>query len=163
MKTIFIFSTYLEFVSPGDGKTVIRLPQSELNNCKEAGDTVVYSFTYDDLSPEQKAILPESGDPIAQRLLTNLPARTTEELRALMVVTPAQIRLALLQAGISPASVTAAIELIADDTTRETASILWEYATQFERNHPFVSQIGAVLGKTDEEIDAIFAVAKTLN
>lgn len=158
---VFAFQTYLEFVSPNDNVTVMRYSYKDIGEL--INETILYQFTYDDLAPEQKAILGESDDPIAQRLLTNLPARTMEELREYMVVTPAQIRLALLQAGIPPASITAAITQIPDDTARETASILWEYATQFERNHPFVAQIGAALNKTDEEIDAIFTVAKTLN
>lgn len=158
---VFVFNNYLEYVSPNDHVTVLRHQLIDLPQFKN--ETILYDFSYDDLAPEQKAILPMSEDPIAKRLLTNLPARTIEELRALMVVTPAQIRLALLQAGIPPASITAAITQIPDDTARETASILWEYATQFERNHPFVAQIGAALNKTDEEIDAIFTVAKTLN
>jgi acyl-CoA synthetase (AMP-forming)/AMP-acid ligase II len=157
---VFVFKTYLEYVSPADG-TVMRHVLKDIGEFAE--HNLLYQFTYDDLSPQQREIVGMSEDPVAVRVANRLPARTTEELRAMMVVTPAQIRLALLQVGITPSQITATIAQIPDEVQRETASILWEYATQFERNHPFVTQIGLVLGKTDEEIDQIFAVAKTLN
>jgi hypothetical protein len=158
---VFVFDNYLEYVSPADGVTVLRHMLLELPSFKD--HTILYDFTYSDLAPEQKAILHESGDPVAVRLLNNLPARSKEELRKLMIVTPAQLRLALLQSGILPSQITDVISQLPDAAQRETVGILWEYATQFERNHPFVAQIGIMFGKTEEEIDQIFTVAKTLN
>lgn len=158
---VFVFKTYLEYVSPNDKVTVMRHILKELSDFAE--HNILYQFTYDDLAPEQKAILHYSEDPIAQRLLTNLPARTTEELRALMVVTPAQIRLALIAAGIDLTAIDSAFDSIENVAERQKAKVLWEYATIVERNNPFVTAIGGLLGKTPEDIDAIFSLAKTLN
>jgi hypothetical protein len=83
-------------------------------------------------------------------------------MRALTTVTPAQIRLALIENGISLATITNALNAIEDSVEREKATVLWEYATIVERNNPFVNAIGTMLGKTPEEIDAIFSLAKTL-
>lgn len=157
---VFVFETYLEYASPADG-TVMRHILKDIGEFAE--HNLLYQFTYDDLSPQQKEIIGMTGDPIAVRVASGLPARTAEQLRALMVVTPAQLRLALVQSGISLETINNAIAMIPDQIQRDTATILWEYATQFERNHPFVAQIGAALNKTDEEIDAIFTIAKTLN
>lgn len=157
---VFVFKTYLEYVSPNDKVTVMRHILKELSDFAE--HNILYQFTYDDLAPEQKAILHYSEDPIAQRLLTNLPARTTEELRKLMVVTPAQIRLALISSGISLTTINNAFNAIEDPVEREKAQVLWEYATIVERTNQFGNAIGAMLGKTEEEIDAIFQLASTL-
>jgi len=162
MKTIFVFETYAEFLSPNDGVTVMRIPVNDLDQFTNSGDTVLYDFSYSDLAPEQKAILTQSEDPIAVKLLNNFPARSKEELRALTTVTPAQIRLALIESGISLAIIDNALNSIEDSVEREKATVLWEYATIVERNNPFVTSIGAMLGKTEEEIDAIFALALTL-
>lgn len=157
---VFAFQTYLEFVSPNDNVTVMRYSYKDIGEL--VNDTILYQFTYDDLAQPQKDILHLSEDKIAKRLLTNLPARTTEELRALMVVTPAQIRLALISNGISLSVINNAFNAIEDPVEREKAQALWEYATIVERNNPFVVAIGAMIGKTEEEIDAIFSLAKTL-
>ena len=157
---VFVFKTYLEYVSPNDKVTVMRHILKELSDFAE--HNILYQFTYDDLAPEQKAILHYSEDPIAQRLLTNLPARTTEELRALMVVTPAQLRLALVEVGIDIDAIDTAIAGIADVKERKKAEILWHYANEVQRNHPLISTFGLMLGKTEEEIDAIFQLASTL-
>lgn len=40
--------------------------------------------------------------------------------------------------------------------------IWWEFATVFERNHPMVVAMGAALGQTDAQIDALFILGATL-
>lgn len=157
---VFVFENYLEYVSPNDDVSVMRHQLSELNNFKE--HTILYDFTYSDLAPEQKAILNESGDPIAKRLLTNLPAREKETLRKLAVVTPAQLRLALLEIGVDLESIDTAIANIADIKQRKQAEILWNYANEVQRNHPLISSFGKTLGLSEEQIDDIFSLAKTI-
>jgi hypothetical protein len=77
-------------------------------------------------------------------------------------LTARQLRLGLVLNGISLPSVEAAIDAIEDPTDREVARIEWEYATTFERSHPLVNQIGAALGLTPEQIDAMWAEAAAL-
>jgi len=76
-------------------------------------------------------------------------------------LTSRQLRLGLVTNGISLSSVEAAIDAIEDPTDREVALIEWEYATTFERSHPLVNQIGAALGLTPEQIDAMWTEAAT--
>lgn len=46
----------------------------------------------------------------------------------------------------------------ADQDTKDA----WEYATEFERTHTLVINLGLALGKTEEELDSIFALAQSL-
>ena len=99
--------------------------------------------------------LPETDPEVAAIL--NPPAPEP----VLPTLTSRQLRLGLVANGISLSSVEAAIDAIEDPTDREVARIEWEYATTFERSHPLINQIGAALGLTPEQIDAMWAEAAT--
>lgn len=77
-------------------------------------------------------------------------------------LTARQLRLGLIQAGVSIASVDAAISAIPDEMDRETARVEWEYASQFERDHALIEEVGAALGLTPEQIDAAWLAAVNL-
>ena len=88
---------------------------------------------------------------------------TPEEIRANMFpLTARQLRLGLVAAGILPSQVDAAIAAIPDEQAKAVAEIEWEYASQFERNHPLIVQIGTALGLTVEQIDTMWADALAL-
>lgn len=67
-----------------------------------------------------------------------------------------QIRLALIAAGKDPDAIAAAINQIEDEAQRKSAIIEWEYASHVERQHPMIAVVGALLGMTESEVDAIF-------
>lgn len=67
-----------------------------------------------------------------------------------------QIRKGLNASGLRDA-VEAAVAA-ADQDTQDA----WQYAKEFERDHPLVKSLAAGLGKTDTEIDALFALSATL-
>lgn len=91
------------------------------------------------------------------------PTMTDEEKRAAMPrLTARQLRLGLIENGITLASVQAAVDGIADPTAREIAQVEWEYATTFERTHSLISQIGTALNLTPEEIDTMWEAADAL-
>lgn len=71
-------------------------------------------------------------------------------------VTPRQARLALLVAGLLD-QVDAAVT-----TAGGATKITWDYATEINRNDPLITSIGAALGLTSAQIDALFAHAATL-
>jgi len=104
-------------------------------------------------TPEDWAALMASGIPIAPYEQPEPP---------LGPLTARQLRLGLVAAGFSLGDVEAAIDAIEDQTDREVARIEWEYATTFERSHPLIEQVGAALGLTPEQIDAMWAEAATL-
>lgn len=75
-------------------------------------------------------------------------------------VTMRQARLALLAAGLLD-GVDAAIASL-PSPQREAARIEWEYATEVRRDSPTMALIGAALGLTAEQIDALFVDAAGL-
>lgn len=77
-------------------------------------------------------------------------------------VTARQIRLWLVQHGISMAAVEAAIDAIPDATTRDTVRVEWEYAPYVERSHPWLVPMAQALGLTEPQIDQAFREAAGL-
>lgn len=85
---------------------------------------------------------------------------TPEEIRAAMPsLTARQLRLGLVGGGIALSSVEGAIAAIPDEQAKAVAEIEWQFSSQFERDHPLIEQVGAVLGLTVEQIDAMWQAA----
>jgi len=78
-----------------------------------------------------------------------------EERRLTISCGPLQIRKALRAAGLHQQ----VVDYISasDDEVKEG----WEYASEFKRLDPWVLAVQVALGKTDEEVDAIFELALT--
>lgn len=81
---------------------------------------------------------------------------------AIPPLTARQLRLGLVLNGLSLEQVEATIDGIDDPQDRAVAKIEWEYASQFERDHPLLQQVGAALGLTEEQIDSMWEQALTL-
>jgi hypothetical protein len=75
-------------------------------------------------------------------------------------VTMRQARLALLGAGLLP-TVELAIAAMTG-TAGDAARIEWEYSNSLKRSQPLVTQLGAGLGLTVGQLDALFLTASTL-
>ena len=99
-----------------------------------------------------------SEQEIAKKLAEFAVAPNVPEI---LPVTPRQLRLAIIMSGLSIAQIDAAIAVL-PEPNKSIASTEWEYSLSFERNHPLVDEIGAILGKTSEEIDAVWLLAETL-
>lgn len=67
-----------------------------------------------------------------------------------------QIRLWLVNHGISMDMVDVAIDGIEDETTKQLVKVEWEYAPHVERNHAWLIPMAQVLGFTEEQIDQCF-------
>lgn len=77
-------------------------------------------------------------------------------------VTPRQIRQALvLTDGITIEMVEAALETL-PEPTKTLARIEWEYSVAFQRNRPLVTQVGLMLGWTEEQLDNLWLLAGSL-
>ena len=83
-------------------------------------------------------------------------AASLAAMRTAMTCTPWQIRKAL-----NAMSLRAAVEggVAASDQTTKDA---WQYATEFCRLDPLLISLGVALGKTAEELDALFELALSL-
>ena len=80
---------------------------------------------------------------------------------ALAPLTARQLRLGLLNIGIKPADVTAAISALPEDQ-RDVAEIEWDYASEYRRDHPLIAALGASFGLTAEQIDDAWRDAMAL-
>jgi hypothetical protein len=77
-------------------------------------------------------------------------------------VSARQIRLWLIQHGISLAQVEAAIDAIPDQLQRDSVRVEWEYAPYVERSHSMLIPLAAALGLTEEQVDQAFIEAAVI-
>lgn len=77
-------------------------------------------------------------------------------------VTARQIRLWLVQHGISLAAVEAAIDAIPDAAARDSVRVEWEYAPYVERSHAMLVPLAEALGLTEAQVDQAFREAASL-
>ena len=77
-------------------------------------------------------------------------------------VSARQIRLWLVTHGISLDTVDATIDSIADQATRDTVRVEWDYAPYVERSHVFLVPLAAALGLDEASVDQAFREAATL-
>ncbi len=77
-----------------------------------------------------------------------------------VVVSMRQARLALLQRGLLSQVDTAITAM--PEPQRSAAKIEWEYSAEVSRDSNLVSNLGAVLGLTTADLDALFTLAATL-
>ena len=88
---------------------------------------------------------------------------TPEEIKAATPPLSArQLRLGLARHGFFPSQVDSAIAAMPEGLEKATAQIEWEYATTFNRAHPLIASIGAVLGLTETNIDDMWQEALAL-
>lgn len=98
----------------------------------------------------------ETGALIGMNQQADEPATVPESVSA------RQIRLWLVQHGISLAAVDAAIDAIPDAVTRDSVKVEWEYAPYVERSHPMLVPLAAALGLTEAQVDQAFVEAATI-
>lgn len=108
--------------------------------------------------PEQASIA-VCEDPATCRRVAHLiaPAPAPE----IAAVTPRQIRLALIDIGILPEQITAALSAIPNQKARAKALAEWEFAGVIARSHPLIPGLCAAFGMADAQVDALFAAAAT--
>jgi hypothetical protein len=98
---------------------------------------------------------------------------TDEELKAIekskvpFSVKNIQLRKALIQFGIMPSTITAALYNLPNETekekiTRELMINLWEYEDEMRRASPDIIGFGANFGLFEKELDNLFILASTL-
>jgi hypothetical protein len=79
-----------------------------------------------------------------------------------VIVSMTALRLALIDAGLYQ-TITSAINGIEDATEKLKAQTWWATAQTVRRAHPLVAGIAALAGRTDAQVDAIFAAAQALD
>lgn len=74
-------------------------------------------------------------------------------------LSPRQLRLALLHAGLTEGMVNAAIDTITDPVSRESVRIEWEYGVTYQRTNPAFDALAPILGLDEAGIDALWMAA----
>lgn len=110
--------------------------------------------TIEDVS--QRSIVVEEDGVIVTRVWTTLPVVVPSS------ISPRQIRLWLVENGISLNAVDVAINGIEDELLREKTKIEWEFSPYVERNHPMINTLGVALGLSSEQIDQAFIEASVM-
>lgn len=143
----------------------IRTPQEPIID-PETGDEVFQPDLVEIIVPE---VIPPAGGievpfpPEDARAIWDADSGVwMEPSPSLPSLTARQLRLGLLSAGITPAMVEAEIEQITNETDRETAKIEWEYASEYQRDHPLIDQLGLALGLSEDDINTMWLSAATL-
>ena len=110
-------------------------------------------MTVDQSEPEDGVAFDYSAPPAAAPFVAPTPTLTAR-----------QMRLALLAHGVTSAQVDAALAAISDPHAREIAQIEWHYATTFDRSHPLVASLAAILlpDMTSEALDAAWRAAAAI-
>lgn len=128
-----------------DGKTIIILN----------GDTNTFVPSYENAPSEIRAKIDALGGLEAVQPYVEPPV-------PLPTLTPRQLRLMLLQIGMSEAMVTAQIEKIKDADEKAAALIEWNWATQYERDHPLVLKLAGEFDFKDNELDDLWKYASSI-
>ena len=119
-----------------NGSTVEPWHQTYAQKCWDAGQIL----PYDEAKAEQLYEWEQAGVPLQ--------------------VTRRQLLLELfITDGVEEDDIYDAINNIADTTTRKIATIEFKQALHFERDNPFVEQIGGLLGLSEGDIDERFKSA----
>lgn len=77
------------------------------------------------------------------------------------VVTPRQMRVALITSGISLESIESIIDSL-PEPDRSIIRVTWEYSTEFQRSNPFIASMAPLLNLTNSQVDDLFILASTL-
>lgn len=83
--------------------------------------------------------------------------RAAEAKQAQIVpLTPRQLRLVMVHLGLTDSDVEAQIAAIVDDSERAAASVEWEWATQYDRNHWLVEHLRVAMSFDSNEFDDLW-------
>lgn len=77
------------------------------------------------------------------------------------IVSPRQLRMALIISGFSPSSIVTSLEALSEPS-RSLYLTEWEYALEFDRKSPTINSLAPMLGFTSEQMDALWSLAETL-
>jgi hypothetical protein len=136
--------------------------------CDETGNSVSLGTVVADPLPAGLTAVALSGSE-ADALLSGTGAWDAVSLSVQPVaaavpasVTARQLRLWMVRHGVALASVHDAIVAIPDERQRDETLVEWEFAPWIERTHPMLAPLAAVLGLSEEQVDAAFREASTL-
>jgi hypothetical protein len=85
----------------------------------------------------------------------------TQQILVPSIVTPRQIRVALIMSGFPLQTIEDAIDTL-PEPNKSIVRVTWEYSVEFQRSNPFISSMAPLLNLTETQIDELFILASTL-
>lgn len=92
--------------------------------------------------------------------IETIPTRTSQSVK-IADVTPRQIRMALLEVGITETMIDNIINSLSSPT-KEAAMIAWKYSTAFQRNNALIPIVAQMLNYNSTQLDNLWIHAGTL-
>jgi hypothetical protein len=103
-----------------------------------------------------------NGVPSAENVEADVANPAPEPVSVPVSVTPAQLRIALLDLhDIRDGAIYAVMSTLPQDVA-DRARILWEFAGEVRRDHSLIPQIAGAFDLTDAQVDAIFRYGAAL-
>ena len=84
-----------------------------------------------------------------------------QSITAVQVVTPRQMRIALVMSGISLETIESLINSL-PEPNKTITRVTWEYSVEFQRNNPLLIAMAPALGLSSGQIDDLFLMASKL-
>lgn len=126
----------------------------------DANGVILNTIVVDDLMVFPNLVDATIGGSIGDTIINGVVTKAPLVITVPESVTMRQARLALLGAGLL-ANVDTAINSLASPA-KEQARIEWDYSSDVQRHRSLVSTLGAALGLTEAQLDALFIKAATL-
>lgn len=117
-----------------------------------------------DLLPKSATIVEFNDEQVSRWEALNerafyLNGKIVSSIQVPSIVTPRQLRLALIAEGVMPQEIDEALNAIEDPTERAIALTEWEYSLSIRRGHPLIGVLATIFDKSDDEVDDIFRKA----
>ncbi|MGY6709702.1 MAG: hypothetical protein ACXIVF_15390 [Rhizobiaceae bacterium] len=128
-------------------KALARIRADEPTLDVETGDNLDLALVMSEWGDEPEIVLPTEAEIARSRMVS---------------LSPRQMRLVMLAIGLSDNDVEQTIAAIEDEHERAGAMIEWRWATQYDRTHPLVGMLSAMMEFDPEQIDSLWEWAAGL-
>jgi len=124
---------------------------------------IKYKIAYEnktiEFSTEEAAIQYKLDNNLTEEI-TSFEEEIIETVTVPQVVTPRQMRVALIMSGISLETIENKINSL-PEPDQSITRVAWEYSTAFERDNPILNAMAPPIGLTGADVDQIFILAET--
>jgi hypothetical protein len=120
----------------------------------ETLDAFLLSVNY---SENEKQCIRNDFNSVANPIVSSIPAVTNQQLRSALVMMSFQQN----RPSIHPDAIRIFIDTL-PEPNKSMAIQSWEYSNEMQRSNPLVNGMSTALGLTSQDLDAIWAFARTL-
>ena len=111
-------------------------------------------------NPETEILTPSKDINITTNIVTNTWIKSDKEIPTVLQVSMRSLKLALIDLSLYE-SIISIIDGIVDEVEKLKVQTWWNNSPIVHRGNPYVLSFSSLLNKTDEEVNAIFSLAKS--